>query len=198
MEEALIFDSVLALGSTLRAAELLNIPQSSISRKYRNHASSIHVDVVRVPGGYEVTKGQFMVDRLRKFTSCYRSYNLLNRYAVHPALMDFFNQHSKKLPGQFLRLDQTQWSNWLGLEIIDSLLDCQIRTDPVSAGSTQASQALVVEIAHIPAPSEAVKLIARRVYLGDLVWIKGLPQVLESLGWQVVAFKHPDHAIALL
>ena len=197
-EDALVFDAVLALGSTLKAAELLEIPQSSISRRYRNHAASIHVDVVRGPDGYQVTKGQFIVDRLRKFSLCYRSYNLLNRYAVNPALMGFFGQQSKELPGQLLRLAQTDWSYWLGLEIIDSLLDCQIIADPVRAGSVQASPALVVEIAHPPALSVAGNLIARRVYLGDLARINGLPQALESFGWEVVAFKHPDHALAFL
>ena len=197
-EDALVFDAVLALGSTLKAAELLGIPQSSISRRYRNHAASIHVDVVRGSDGFQVTRGQFLVGRLRKFALTYRAYNQLNRYAVHPALLDFLGPKTKELPGQLLRLGQPDWGHWLGLEVIDSLLDCQIIADPAVASSVQASPALVVEIAHPPALSVAGNLIARRVYLGDLALIKGLPEAVESFGWEVVAFKHPDHALAFL
>ena len=197
-EDALVFDAVLALGSTLKAAEILGIPQSSISRRYRAHASGIHVDVGRTADGYQVTKGQFIIERFRRFAAAFRAFNQLNRFAVHPALLPIFSPKSTELPGCLLRLPQSSWQQWLTLAILDSVLDCQIISDPVVAGSAQVSPAMVVEIVHPPALSVPGKSMARRVYLGDLALINGLPQAVESFGWEVVAFKHPDHALAFL
>ena len=197
-EDALVFDAVLALGSTLKASELLSIPQSSISRRYRGHASSIHVDVDRTADGYQVTKGQFIVEKFRKFAVGFRIYNQLNRYAVHPTLFPIFSPKSTELPGYYLRLQLSDWAQWLSLGIIDSVLDCRIISEPVVARSAQASSVMVVEIMHPPALSVPGELLPRRVYLGDLALINGLPEAVESFGWEVVAFKHPDHALAIL
>ena len=197
-EDALVFDAVLALGSTLKAAKILGIPQSSISRRYRGHASGIHVDVGRTADGYQVTKGQFIVERFRRFAVSFRAFNQLNRFAVHPTLLPILSPKPTELPGCLLRLPQSIWQQWLTLEILDSVLDCRIISGPVVAGSAQVSPAMVVEIVHPPALSVPGKSMARRVYLGDLALINGLPQAVESFGWEVVAFKHPDHALAFL
>jgi len=198
-EDALVFDAVLALGSTLKAAELLGIPQSSISRRYRGHASSIHVEVDRTADGYQITKGQFIVERFRRFAVSFRAFNQLNRFAIHATLLPFFSPKSTELPGCLLRLPQSKWKQWLSQEILDSVLDCRIIGEPVVVGgSAQVSPAMVVEIVHPPALSVPRKSLAKRVYLGDLALINGLPQAVESFGWEAVAFKHPDHALAIL
>ena len=98
-ENALVFDAVLAMGSTLEAAKLLDIPQSSISRRYRGHAGRINVELTRTADGYQVTKGQYIYERFRRFSAVFRSYNHLIRYVVHPTLLPLFNNKSNDLPG---------------------------------------------------------------------------------------------------
>jgi hypothetical protein len=197
-EDALVFDAVLAMNSTLKAGKLLDIPQSSISRRYRGHAAGMNVDIARTADGYQATKGQYIIEKFRRYAAVYRSYNHLNRYVVHPALLPFFSPKSTEIPGCFLKLPMSDWKHWLNLEILDSILDCSIIRDSADAGSSQVFPSMVVEIVHPPALSVPRKSLAKRVYLGDLALINGLPQAVESFGWEAVAFKHPDHALAIL
>ncbi len=137
----------------------------------------------------------------RKFACAYRLVNNLNRFAVHPALGGYFTQNCVALPGQLLRLSRDDWGQWLALGIIDSLLDCQIRSRLPDTALVASNRTLFLGIAqphhtqsHTGSDSSVRK--SKRVYLGALALIKGLAESVESFGWEVVAFQHPDHAFA--
>ena len=197
-KDAIVFDAVLAFGSTLKAAELLDVPQSSVSRRYRQHARELNIELVRTSDAYRVDRGQYTLDMFRRFACAYRLVNNLNRFAVHPALLVFFAQNCVALPGQLLRLSKDDWGQWLALGIIDSILDCQIRTRVADPPFASSNRTLFLGIAQSLSGSDSSSPAAKRVYLGDLALIKGLAESVEAFGWEVVAFQHPDHAFALL
>jgi len=125
--DLLIFDWVMALGSTSEAAALLGLPQSSVSRRYR--AVSRQFDLpVRRPGGRLTLVDQAGVyRRLTAFAQFFRLQHHRYRWSCHPGLREWM-ERLRDLQGQalFLPLDARQWearASFLQLGILDACFD---------------------------------------------------------------------------
>ncbi|MFM2174264.1 MAG: hypothetical protein RLZZ54_2191 [Cyanobacteriota bacterium] len=185
LADLLVFDAVQGLESTLDAAALLQTPQSSVSRRYRQFAQGLRLQLSRQSGSYKVVQGQCVLQQMRQFAQRFRFLHQLNRWAVHPALSTWVNQTVQDLPGLRLPLEPDHWERWLDQRLIDQVLDCRLLN---SSEPLPATSHLHLTLVADPAAVETHTLI-----LGEWSTVEGLETAVQAAGWTVA----PPHAASV-
>lgn len=186
--DLLVFDSVEGLNSTLKASELLAIPQSSVSRRYRQFANILRLQISRQSGSYQVIQGKSLLQQVRQLAQQFRYLHQLNRWAVHPAIEQLTSQASAQLPGQLLKLPQEYWEDWLDQRLIDQILDCRIVASEIPE-PTEIHLALVLD------PAQATQ---QTVFLGDWHSVDGIEDAVRAAGWKIAANNRSSETVATL
>lgn len=181
--DLLVFDAVQGLNSTLQASSLLNLPQSSVSRRYRQFAQGLKLELSRHSGRYRVIRGQCVLQQMRQLAQRFRFLHQLNRWAVHPALADWINQGLRDLPSKPLQLGQEHWDNWLNDGLIDQVLECKLLD---SQTAPPKPTGLVLNLVTDPLRAKTEGLI-----LGDWVSVAQLETAVRNQGFQVVLPHQP-------
>lgn len=172
-----VFDAVQGLHSTLQAAELLGIPQSSVSRRYRQFATMLRLDLSRQAGRYEVIRGDCILNQLRQLAQRFRFLHHLNRWAPHPALAGWLQQPGQQAIGRRLDLPLNHWGDWLEQRLLDQVLDCQL-SQAVEGGGGALPLQLVVR-----SPQTTTGRQRPQLALGDWATLDGLAELASSRGW---------------
>ena len=188
--DLLVFDAVQGLNSTLQAAALLNLPQSSISRRYRQFAQGLKLQLSRQAGSYQVVQGQCILQQMRQLAQRFRFLHHLNRWTVHPALAAWVHQATQELPGQWLPLPQQHWDRWLNQQLLDQVLDCRLGNH---SAITNQPDAIHLALVADPAAAQAKTLV-----LGDWSTVDGLEAALKASGWRVASSASQQESLRAL
>lgn len=183
LPDLLVFDAVQGLESTLRAADLLNLPQSSVSRRYRQFSQSLRLELSDKYGSYKVMKGQCLLQEVRQVAQRFRYLHHMNRWAPHPALHAWIKQHSPALPGLLLPLPLNAWDDWLDQQLIDQVVDCKLQG---FLDTPRPSSCLTLVLL---ATAESTQSGA--LDLGDWITVDGLEQRVQAEGWRLTAHSEP-------
>lgn len=124
IRDQIVFDWVLALGSTRDAASLLDLPQSSVSRRYRALAQQFSLPIRRHSNTFTLAGDEFLYHKLRELSQTFRLCKHRYRWAWQPGLRHLtaacgpVGDHALYLP-----LSQDHWQHrehFRQLRILDS------------------------------------------------------------------------------
>ena len=188
--DLVVFDAVEALQSTQLAASVLELPQSSVSRRYRAFASDLCLGLSPQSRAYSLKSGHGFLRELRDLAQKFRILNLFCRWAAHPALIDWLSPASSALPGRWIpQLSPSDWPTWLEERYVDQVLTCQLldpslitpaqldNRSPFKTDSGQLRQLMLLK----PPSSD----VAGGVQLGSWAALDGLADRLSALGHKV-------------
>lgn len=190
--DLVVFDAVEALQSTQLAAAVLELPQSSVSRRYRAFASDLCLGLSPQSRAYNLKSGHGLLSELRGLAQKFRVLNLFCRWAAHPALIDALSPASTALPGRWIpQLSPNDWPSWLENRYLDQVLTCQV-LDP-----NPSVQALLEQrspfrtdsgrLRHLMLLSPPTPELAGAIRLGSWAALDGLADGLSALGFEVKA-----------
>lgn len=94
--DLLVFDWVLALSSTVKAAEALSIPQSTVSRRMRAFQASHRLSLHRQGGALELHDSLDYVNELRHLAQHYRVLHNSLRWSIHPVWKPLLTPQSRR------------------------------------------------------------------------------------------------------
>ena len=130
--DLLVFDWVLSLGSTKDAAELLGIPQSSVSRRYRALAERFGLSLRRHRGELFVSSSSTNLRLLRELCHNLRMEQQLYRWSWQPQLLPMLQQIGRIGSGStFINLEDPLWERrheFMESRILD--ISFEICSDP--------------------------------------------------------------------
>lgn len=110
IRDQIVFDWVLALGSTNDAAALLDLPQSSVSRRYRALAQQFALSTRRHRGILALTGDEALYRKLRELSQIFRLQKHRYRWSWQPALRDLLNDIGQVGDSSvYLPLTDEQW-----------------------------------------------------------------------------------------
>ena len=188
-------EAVLVAGGTTEAAAVLNIPQSSISRRARNFATLSKLTLTRRRKGYAIEGGKDFFFELQNVARRFRYLGLTNRWSVHPGLAAFDAFRGPVLPGQRLALPEVLIEESLSFGLIDQFLVA--RFIPPTSPS--------LELGIIPRIGLRLAIIAQSdigekrpaLVLDTLSEIGELKEYLCASGWSIASGGTPGHACNL-
>lgn len=127
IRDLIVFDWVLASGSTQAAAELLGLPQSSVSRRYRALANQFSIPVRRQGGELFISGSDHTCRLLRELCQHYRFEHHLYRWSWQPQLRHLLPQAGRVGEGaRILNLSEALWQqrqNHLASGILDACFE---------------------------------------------------------------------------
>ena len=148
--DLIVFDWVLALSSTKDAADLLGLPQSSVSRRYRALAQNFGISMRRQHGALFVSSSSTTLRLLRELCQHCRLEKQNYRWSWQPELLFLLQQIGRiGSDSTFIKLNQQQWQQrdeFLNDRILD--LCFEVYSDP---GITRVG-AINLGV-HIPIPN---------------------------------------------
>ena len=131
IRDLIVFDWVLATGSTQAAAQLLGLPQSSVSRRYRALANQFSIPVRRQGGELFASGADHTCRLLRELSQHYRFEHHLYRWSWQPALLQLLPLAGRiGEGGRILNLTEELWQQrqiFLSSGILDACFE--IRND---------------------------------------------------------------------
>jgi DNA-binding transcriptional LysR family regulator len=92
IRDLIVFDWVMALGSTQAAAEILDLPQSSVSRRYRSLASQFDIPIRRQRGSLFISGEASIYRQLQELCQRFRFEKHLYRWSWDPGLQTLRNE----------------------------------------------------------------------------------------------------------
>ena len=169
IHDLLVFDWVLALGSTKDAAELLGLPQSSVSRRYRALAERFGISMRRKHGELFVSDSGTTLRLLRELSQHFRIEKQVYRWCWQPELLPLLQQLGHIGAGStFLKLDPPQWQRraaFLQSPILDLSFEICCDLDVPWVGMVNLGIHLHIPPAHpLLALPETERLEAARAY----------------------------------
>lgn len=182
--DLLIFDWANALSSTVLASRLLNVPQSTISRRVRAFLADHRLTIRRTGNGQKTLSPVGYLDDLRRLAQRYRVLHSELRWSAHPLWDETIRAEDDHL-GQYLNLltitpDELSGvsldlNDWLENRLLDAHLDARLSQVP-SASSTQLGIL-------VPTPNDPKTRSS--VHLGLFSSLAGIEDALTSLGWTI-------------
>lgn len=135
IRDQIVFDWVLALGSTREAAAVLDLPQSSVSRRYRALAQQFSLPVRRQSNIFTLAGDTLIYQRLRELSQLFRLCKHRYRWAWQPRL-DHLSAACGPIGDQAFRLELSHdhWQNrehFRELRILDTWFEL---CDPSAPG----------------------------------------------------------------
>lgn len=120
-DDLTLFDWVLAAGSTLAAAQVLGLPQSTVSRRFRSFNRAHRLKVARRQGSLHLLSEHSYVQALRLVARQFRCRHGLCCIGLL-ASSESVARFSDLLPGRLICLDSVLWAE-LGQFFSDGILD---------------------------------------------------------------------------
>lgn len=193
--DLIVFDWVLALGSTQAAASLLGLPQSSVSRRYRALADRFGIATRRQHGSWFVTGSGTTLRLLRELIQHYRLERQAYRWTWQPDLLPLLDRLGRIGSGStFIRLDHGHWHqrlDFLQSRILD--LSFEICSDPLTlyVGVVSLGVHLHVPADHalnqLPADQRVCQLRQYPVSCGSLTLLDELKSQLRGDGFRLAS-----------
>jgi hypothetical protein len=148
--DLIVFDWVVALGSTKDATDLLGLPQSSVSRRYRALAQNFGISMRRQHGALFVSGSITTLRMLRELCQHCRLEKQNYRWSWQPELLVLLQQIGRIGSGStFIKLSQQQWQardEFMNSRILD--LCFEICSDPAITWAGAINLGV-----HIPIPN---------------------------------------------
>lgn len=191
IRDQLVFDWVLALGSTSEAADLLDLPQSSVSRRYRSLAQQFGLTLRRQRGELMLVSDDSIYLKLRELSQIYRLKKHRFRWSWQPCLRSLLGQVSQVGENSlYIPLTHAQWQHRHDHQqqrILDCCFELCAPAEPGFVGITALP--LHLQLPQQEAPTATLSALARRwplkINITDLpasVW-----QTLANDGFELEA-----------
>ena len=198
--DLLIFDWAMALASTVLASRLLQVPQSTISRRMRAFQAEHRLTIRRSGGGLKVLSPLGYLDDLRCLAQRFRLLHSELRWSAHPIWAEQLQTEDdhlglylnlQVLPPEDLEHDDIDPLRLLEQRLLDSYLDATLCQTPDRSswpiglqGGSQHGASL--------APSARGP-----VQLGAFAAVQGMAEALTAMGWTVLTGSPLDRRPAL-
>jgi hypothetical protein len=186
--DLLIFDWTINLSSTVLSSRLLQLPQSTISRRMNAFQADHRITVRRSGQGLRVLAPSGYLEDFRKLAQRFRQLHGQLRWAAHPIWLERIPAgHDER--GYYLNLQllgqgqgdkgSLAWRHWLEEQILDAYLDAALCPSGC-AFKGRACHQIGLAYGDLPQPSPNGQ---RTIQLGAFAGVGGLEQALVALGW---------------
>lgn len=205
VHDLIVFDWVLALGSTQAAATLLDMPQSSVSRRYRSLAHQFSIPVRRHRGSLFISGEAHAYRMLRELCQHLRFLKHSYRWSWQPELRPML-EHVGHISegGRLLSLDGDLWDQrqrYLEERILDACFEVCSEPDVDWIGVVDLGLHLHIPSGHpLAAGNLSERLSQSRrfpVHSGGLQLPAALLEELESDGFRLQSEADDPEALQL-
>jgi hypothetical protein len=189
--DLLIFDWATALSNTVLASRLLQVPQSTISRRMRAFQADHRLTIRRNGGGLKVLSPMGYLEELRRLAQHFRLLQSNLRWAAHRIWAEGLQSEDDQI-GHYLNLQSLPQEGpgaldidatlWLEQRLLDAYLDAGLCHTPA-----QCSWQIGIQHGATSASSHKGP-----VQLGAFAGLHGLEEALSAQGWTGTMTRSPS------
>jgi hypothetical protein len=203
--DLIVFDWVIALGTTQAASALLDIPQSSVSRRYRALANQFAVPVRRHRGSLFISGEAHTYRLLRELGQHLRFEKHSYRWSWQPELRPLLQQAGHiGQGGRLLDLSPELWqqrNDYLQARILDACFELCLEDSTTHVGVVDLGLQLIIPAEHpLRTVAEESRLERARAFPlhSDGLRLPGdLSEALRADGWQLSDDAAPAEALVI-